>query len=424
MNQLNRYICALITCCLFEQASAAQNVITDWAGIVQPAINSADAPRPPASSEVLHATIQLAVYNAAIAIQGGYQFYGPPISAPRGADVRAAVATAAYRTARARVDSSQTVYLNSQYRTYLDGIPDGQPKNDGIRVGEDAARAVIDLRANDGFNNVVDYECSSNPPPPGEFEPNDGCGTQPVDAKVGQITPFTLVDPSCFRPGGPNPLTSQGYTKDFIETRDYGRIDSTVRTPEQSDIAYFWSEHAYVHWNRNLIRLAVSYRLNVRETARLFALAHTSAADAFIAGFNAKYFFRSWRPRTAIPRADTDGNPDTDPDPGWTPLLTVNHPEYPSAHGFSSNAILEAVAKYFHTYKVTWMLKTSKKAVPQLIQTERTFHDLRDISKQLDDARVWAGLHWRHSMHDGDQIGREVARRVFVNYFRPIKKND
>jgi len=424
MNKLNRCISALIACCLFGHTSTAQNVVTDWAGIVQPAINSVSAPRPPGSSEVLHATIQLAIYNATIAIKGGYQFYGPPTSAPRGADVRAAVATAAYRTARARVNPSQTAYLDSQYQIYLENIAAGQPKNDGIRVGADAAKAILDLRANDGFNNVVDYECSSNPPPPGEFEPSGGCGTQPVDANVGQITPFALVDPSCFRPGGPNPLTSQGYTKDFIETRDNGRADSTVRTLEQTDIAYFWSEHAYVHWNRNLISLAVSSGLNVRETARFFALVHISAADAFIVGFNAKYFFRSWRPRTAIPRADIDGNSDTDPDPSWTPLLTVNHPEYPSAHGFFSSAILEGVAKYFHTRRLTWTLKTSKDAVPQLIQTERTFHDLQDIARQIDDARVWAGLHWRHSMHDGDQIGREVAKRVFVNYFRPIQKNN
>jgi len=424
MKKLNSYICALITCCLFGQTSTAQNVVTDWAGIVQPAINNASAPRPPASSEVLHAMVQLAVYNAAIAIEGGYEFYGPAIPAPRGADSRAAVATAAYRTARARMDTSQTVYLDSEYKTYLGHIPDGQPKIDGIRVGEDAAKGILDLRANDGFNNVVDYECSSNPPPPGEFEPEGGCGTQPVDAKVGQIIPFTLVDPSCFRPGGPNPLTSDGYTKDFIETRDYGRANSSFRTLEQTDIAYFWSEHAYVHWNRNLISLAISSELNVRETARFFALVHTSAADALIAGFNAKYFFRSWRPRTAIPRADTDGNSNTDPDPSWTPLLTVNHPEYPSAHGFFSNAILEAVAKYFGTERLTWTLKTSKDAVPQLIRTERTFHNLHDIGRQIDNARVWAGLHWRHSMRDGDQIGREVAQQVFANYFRPIQKND
>jgi hypothetical protein len=108
-------------------SSLVQNVITDWAGIVQPAIvaTNAGTPRPPASSEVLHATINLAVYNAAMAIVGGYQPYGEPISAPRSTDVRSAVATAAYRTARARVDSSQVGYLDGQYQAYLANIPDG-----------------------------------------------------------------------------------------------------------------------------------------------------------------------------------------------------------------------------------------------------------------------------------------------------------
>src|SRR6266481_1400517 len=210
MNKINFCSRVLIICCLLGQIGLTQNVITDWASIVQPAINNASAPRPPASSEVLHATIQLAVYNAAMAILGGYQSYGSPITAPHGANVRAAVATAAYRTARARVNPSQTAYLDTQYQTYLATIHDGQAKNDGIQVGETAASALLALRANDGFNNVVDYECSAVPPPPGEFEPNGGCGTQPVDAKLSQMVPFTLVDPSCFRPGGPNPLTSKG----------------------------------------------------------------------------------------------------------------------------------------------------------------------------------------------------------------------
>jgi hypothetical protein len=119
--------------------------------------------------------------------------------------------------------------------------------------------------------------------------------------------PFTYSDPAQFRPDGPSPLTSQEYTEDFIETRDYGRSNSKFRTPEQTDIVYFWSEHTYIQWNRNLIALAIDRRLNVRETARFFAMVHCSAADAVIAGFAAKYFYRSWRPRTAIPRADTDG---------------------------------------------------------------------------------------------------------------------
>jgi hypothetical protein len=398
---------------------AAPNVVTDWAAIVQPSVHNAAAPRPPASSQVLHTIIALAMYDAAMAVEGGYQPFASSLEAPAGADVRAAVATAAYRTARARVLASQVAYLDAQYTAYLAGIPDGQPKNDGVGVGEAAAAAMIALRSNDGFDNIVAYQCSAVPAPVGEFEPNAGCGTQPVDAKMATISPFTFVDQSRFRPAGPDVLTSDSYTADFNEVRDYGRANSLVRTAEQTDIVYFWSEHSYVHWNRNLIALAISRGLDVRETARLFAMAHTSAADALIAGFDAKYSFRSWRPRTAIPRADTDGNPDTHPDPTWAPLLTVNHPEYPSAHGFWSTALTDAVADYFGTNAVTWTITTSTTAVPQLVHSERTYSSLNAVTREIDDARVWAGLHWRHSMRHGDKIGRKVARHVVTSFFLP-----
>ena len=422
--------CALLVCSALlavpAQASAgtAPNAVTDWELIVQQAIHNAAAPRPPASALVLHAVVVLAMYDAVMAIEGGYEPYATTIKVWPGSDARAAVATAAYLTARARVASSQVAHLDQQYATYLAGIPDGQAKADGIAVGQEAASAMLALRANDGFNNVVLYQCSSIPPPAGEFEPNTGCPTQPtdpqpVDAKVGQITPFTFRDPDRFRPNGPDPLTSRRYTKDFIEVRDYGRADSVVRSPEQTDIAYFWSENAYVHWNRNLVGLAVSNGLNLRETARLFAMAHTAAADAVIAGFEAKYYYVYWRPRTAIPRADADGNPDTDADPTWTPLLTVNHPEYPSAHGFLSTALTDAVRAFFGTNNITWTIVTSKNAVPQVVQTERTYDNLSAITREIDDARVWAGLHWRNSMRDGDRLGRKIATHVVRHFFRP-----
>lgn len=401
-------------------ADTAPNAVTDWAAIVQQAIHNATAPRPPASAQVLHAMVLLAAYDAVVAIEGGYQPYAVAITAYPGADVRAAVATAVYLTARARVAVSQHAYLDTQYTGYLSGIPDGQAKTDGVQVGEAAATAMLALRANDGFDNVVSYQCTSNPPPAGQFEPNGGCSTQPVDTKVAQIVPFTFDDPNQFRPDGPDPLTSNAYTENFIETRDYGRADSIFRSPEQTDIAYFWAEHAHVHWNRNLISLAISRGLSLLDTARLFAMVHTAAADAIIAGFEAKYYYAAWRPRTAIPRADTDGNPDTDADPTWTPLLTVNHPEYPSAHGFWSTAVTDVVATFFGTNKVTWTIATSPSAVPQVVQTERTYNNLNALVREIDDARVWAGLHWRHSMRHGNQIGRKIASHVGRHFFRPI----
>jgi hypothetical protein len=404
--------------------NGAPNAVTDWAAIVQHAIHNAGAPRSAGSAQVLHATVQLAVYDATIAIEGGYRAYAAEIQAALGADVRAAVATAAYLTARARVAPSQVAYLDQQYAAYLSLIPNGAAKTDGIRVGEQAAAAMLALRANDGFNTVVFYECSSIPPAPGEFEPDAGCPTgpgtpQPVDAKVGRIRPFTFTDSSRFRPDGPDPLTSKAYAEDFVETRDYGRIDSALRSPEQTDIAYFWSENPYVHWNRNLISLAISRGLGIRDSARFLAMVHTAAADAVIAGFDAKYHYSAWRPRTAIPQADTDGNPETDADPTWRPLVSVNHPEYPSGHGFWSTALVDAVASFFGTNKVSWTIVTSKSAVPPLVQTERTYDRLNALMREIGDARVWGGLHWRHSVQHGAQIGRRVAAHVARDFFRP-----
>jgi hypothetical protein len=150
-------------------------------------------------------------------------------------------------------------------------------------------------------------------------------------------------------------------------------------------------------------------------------MVHTAAADATVAGFEAKYHYSAWRPRTAIPRADADGNPETDADPTWKPLLMVNHPEYPSGHGFWSTAVIETVAAFFGRSKLNWTIVTSKSAVPQLVQTERTYDNMNALLREVIDARVWAGLHWRNSMIHGAQVGRRVAAHVTSQFFRPTR---
>lgn len=427
MKRIVFLICLLLVAgALRASASTGPNAATDWALIVQQSIHNAAAPRSAGASEVLHATVMLAMYDAVVAIEGGFEPYAARIQAPSGADARAAAATAAYQTARARVAVSQIAFLDQQYAAYMAGIADGPAKSAGIQVGAQAAAAILARRADDGFGNVVLYECSGIPPAIGEFEPDTGCPTsstspQPVDVKIGRIVPFTYANADAFRPSGPDPLTSSAYAEDFLETREYGRRDSSVRTAEQTDVAYFWSENPYVHWNRNLVGLATANALTLRDTARFFAMVHTTAADAIIAGFEAKYFFKTWRPRTAIPLADLDGNPDTEADTTWRPLLSVNHPEYPSGHGFWSSALLEAVNAFFGSQKVTWTITTSKTAVPQLVETERTYKNLNAVMREVTNARVWAGLHWRHSIRHGAQIGRHVAAHVSRNFFRPVE---
>jgi hypothetical protein len=407
-------------------AAATPNAVTDWATIVQQAIhNPPAAPRSAGTSEILHATVMLAVYDAAVAVEGGFQPYVAEIRRLPYADARAAVATAAYRTARARIAASQVGWLDQQYVTYLSGIADSLGKSEGIRVGEAAAQAVLALRANDGFDAIVPYECSAAQVMAGEFEPDAGCpagptSPQPVDVKVGRIRPFAIESIGRYRPAGPDPLSASSYAEDFAETRDYGRLDSVFRSPEQTNLAYFWSDNPYVFWNRNLIALAQAQQLRLLETARLFAMVHTAVADAVIVGFESKYHYAAWRPRTAIPRADTDGNPDTDADPTWRPLLMVNHPEYPSGHGFWSTALTDSVASFFGTNKVTWTLSVPRTSVPALTQTEYTYDQLNALMRDVEDARVFGGLHWRQSLRHGAQVGRRVSAYVTRHYFGAI----
>lgn len=408
------------------QASAAPNVVTEWAGIVQQAIHTAAAPRSAGTSEILHTMVHLAVYDAVVAIDGGYRPFATRIAAPRGADVRAAVATAAYLTARPRIVAANLPAFDQAYATYMANLPLSPAVTDGIAVGTQAAEGMLALRATDNFTAVVPYACSAVQPAIGEFLPDTGCpaaptSAQPVDVKVGGIQPFTVQNISAFNVSGPPPMASAVYTRDFAETRDYGRAEGSLRTPEETDVAWFWSENPYVHWNRNLIALAVANDEDVAGTARLFAMVHVSVADAIIAGFGAKYQHRFWRPRTAIPLADFDGNDATAGDATWRPLLSVNHPEYPSGHGFWSTALISAISSYYGTTNVAWTITTSKTAVPALVRTERTYTNLITLLQEIGNARIWGGLHWRQSIRDGARIGARVGAHVHATQFRKVR---
>jgi hypothetical protein len=398
------------------------NVATDWATIVTPAVHNPAEPRPPVSAAVTHTVAYLAVYDAVVAIEGGYAPFGPALTVPKdtleAADLDAAVATAAYKAARGRVNPSQHAYLDRAYEKYMAALPEGPGRTAGVAVGEAAAAGILALRAGDGYATARSYACSAVPPPIGEFEPNGGCSTQPVDVRVAGVRPYTFADPARFRPAAKPDLTSEAYAKDFDEVKTYGRSDSTARTAEQTDVVHFWAEHTYVHWNRNLADLAKARDLSVADTARLFAMAFTAASDAGIAGFEAKYHYKFWRPRVAIPKAADDGNDRTEPDPKWTPLLTVDHPEFPSGHGFVSSAFLDAVAAFFGTRQVAWTLTTNKTAVPKVVKGERSYPNLDAILDEISNARVHGGLHFRGSMDAGEELGEKVAAHVLAEKFK------
>jgi hypothetical protein len=354
--------------------------------------------RPPGSSEYLLALAHLAIWDAVVAIEGGFQPYASAPAVMEPASIDAAIAAAAYNLLRIRVPS-QAANLQAQYDAFLAGIPDGSEKTNGIAVGEAAARGILDARAHDGFDNVVPYEQPA--PGPGVFEPV--LPSEPVDVKLKQVQPLVDRLPAELRPKGPRLLTSHRYARDFNEVKRRGRADSTDRTPEETETARFWSEKADLQLARSLRELAVENGLDVLQAARLLAIAHLSAGDAVLAGFEAKYHFLFWRPVHAIHRADPTINRRTEPDPTWSSFLVVNHPEYPSGHSFYSGAVLDAVRAYFGSDEVPWTISST------VTNTSRHYTTLREIKRDITEARILSGLHFRASMDDGFRLGSAAA---------------
>jgi hypothetical protein len=401
--------------CLTTPASPATtgNAVIDWNRIAQNAITTAPPPgappRPVGSSLVLEGIVQAAIYDATVAIEGGYEpFVASPL-VTRPASTAAAIATAACEVLVDHVPD-QATSIEDQYDSYLAAIPDGPAKDNGIAVGEQVGHAIVDWRAGDGLDSDPDWQQPT--PGPGVFEPYPP-GTKPLDIRLPHVRPLTLTSNDQFRPDGPNPLTSAAYAEDFNEVKAYGRIDSAVRTPEQTQTALFWADHGARQWPRAERALALEKGLGLAESARMLALAQVANADALLACFDGKYHYLFWRPVYAIHRADTDGNPATEADPTWTPLLNVNHPEYPGAHGCSTAAVTEALAAFFGTDNVVFSVEST------VTGTTRDYERFHDAAREVYDARTWAGLHFRNSTMEGAWIGKKVARYVVANFFRP-----
>ena len=386
-------------------ADPAENSVTHWTRIAEQFIPIG---RPPASSEVIMGTVQAAIYDAVAETEGGLEPFMASVPAPRGASTDAAVATAAHDVLVARVPL-QAVPITTEYDTFMGTIADGQAKTDGQQVGTAVADEILFLRSGDGLGNVVPYVQPT--PGPGVFEPV--APTTPVDVVLTQVQPFTFDSPSTFRPNGPTSLSSGEYAADFAEVKAYGRSDSAVRTPEQTQTVLFWAENTFMQLSRTVRLLAEERGLDVRESARLLGFVHVATADAMIACFDAKYSFSFWRPFHAIRRADTDGNRATTLDPTWTSFLVVNHPEYPSGHSCYTGAVTRALEIYFGTNAIPLTISsTFAGAGPP-----RTYARLSDIRAEVADARVWAGLHFRNSMQEGFKLARKVARNAASQAF-------
>jgi hypothetical protein len=374
----------------------------------------------PGEAAVYMGIVHVAMYDAAVALEGGYRPYVPTPAAPANTSPEAAIATAAYATLtglQPQLGANQTI-LDDDYTAYLAAILDGTAmektaKRHGIAIGGQVAQAILALRANDGRErNPTIADLDPPAPGPGVWQPAPG---DALGLRLPGMKPLALTSASQLRLDGPYPLTSRRYAKDFNQVKELGRVDSTARTPEQTSQARFWTDHDLRQWNDGMLRLAVARGLDLAQTARMLAMAHVAGGDGMIACFDTKYHYWFWRPYQAIPLADMDGNPKTVADPSWTPLgATPNFPEYPSAHACHSTAVVKALDAFFGTDMVPFTLDS------RVTHTTREYQRLHSIMKDVDSARVLVGFHFFDSDLQGSRLGGKVGRYVAHHYFQPV----
>jgi len=418
------------------------NTVAQWNKIAEDTVVGSGAFQ--SEGFIYMAYASTAVYNAAVAIEGGYEPVDSTITAPPGASVDCAVVEAAYRTLRyyfsafpVLVASLDASFAEALSPSNLDGCTaDGGA---GTDVGLAAANEVIYNRTTgpnpDGRMTPIGVTSSFPTLPPG---PGVWRLTPPFAAPqvpwVGDVRRFVLQSVDQFLPDPPPSLQSSEWVEAFNQIKAYGAASSSVRTDEQTAIAKFWSANVIRQYN-GVGRDIAGAGLSLLETARLAAMVNLVGADALGSALYAKYHYLFWRPVTAIDPAAViadsfgpvpgydDGNSATVEKTGWRPLLTTpNHPEYPCAHCVITSAMAEVFSTFLGTNQIDLDIHGFDPAGPTgNLDAVLHFETASELRREIIDARIWAGLHYRFSGVAGVVFGRNIAKYDLRHAFQPVQ---
>jgi hypothetical protein len=343
------------------------------------------------------AMLHVAMFEAVNAVDRRYAPYKLKLSADGQTSKEAAAAMAAHDVLIA-LHPDQRANIDSALRASLAAVAEGDPKARGIELGRKAAAGVLALRANDGSTVEESYRPYTAP---GVYVPT----VVPASSTYGAVIPWVMEKGSQFRPVPPPAFDSQTWTEDVNQIREIGGRISAKRTAEQTDIGRFWFVTGPQAWNPIVRQLATLKKLDLVDSARLFALVAMATDDAFIAVFDAKYAYNFWRPVTAIRNADLSGNRATPREASWLPLGdTPMHPEYPCAHCITSSAAATVLRSVFGN------------DIPQVSMTSPTapgvthsWTRIQDYADEVSVARIYAGFHFRFSTRIGEDMGQKIG---------------
>jgi hypothetical protein len=388
------------------------------------------------SSQRLGAIVHTAIFDAYNGIEQRYTpIFFVHNEAPHGASRRAAVIGAAY-TALVGLFPSRQADLDARYAASLaalrgkceSGSDTGNRRRSctrrverGISWGTDVAQAVLAWRATDGFS-------ASYPPFPGGTAVGQWRPTPPAFGSMSAqglafTAMFALFDNTQFRPGPPRGLTSATYTDDFNAVKALGRQTGSTRTEDQSALAVFWEGNASIHWNQAANQIALANHLSMSDSNRLLAVLNIAMADTAFTTWSGKRLYGddpnevTWRPVTSIPLADTDGNPDTAPEPAWLPLInTPSHPEYPAGHPSLNGAAATVLLSHFDDDQLFTLTTIG--------QPSRTYTSIAQARSDGNNARIWGGMHYPSTVEISDAEGEAIAKYVNLNSMQKHEFDD
>jgi hypothetical protein len=402
-----------------RESSTHVNEVLHWNQIFVEALIATGTPN--SSSQRLGAIVHTAIFDAHNGIEQRYTPIYVRTTAPHGASRRAAVIAAAYTTMfalfpphRPLLDDSYKASLvalgveceQSQSRRHRDSCATRIER--GVNWGIEVAEAVLAWRAADGFGAI--YSPFTGGTAVGQWRP-----VPPATAMSAQGLAFTsmfaLDSNTQFEPAPPRGLYTVEYADDFNAVRALGRQTGSTRTDDQTALAPFWEGNASVHWNQAANQIASAHHLSLSESSRLLAVLNVAMADTAFTVWAAKRLYGSiptyvtWRPATAIPLADLDGNSDTAPDVSWLPLVTTpSHPEYPAGHPSQNGAAATVLLSHFGRRQMFTLTTTG--------QPSRTYSSITDARSDGNNARVWGGMHYPSTVEISDALGEAIATYV------------
>lgn len=355
------------------------------------------------------ATLHVAIYDAVVTLSRTHAPFMASVVAEAGLPQEAAAHAAAFTVLSGLFPSRSAMYQPA-YAAAVAALPAGTSTDRALQIGRDVGLQVLARRADDGrWTAVPTYVPGSAP---GDFR-----GLNPVGITSPFVRPFGVVSNAQFRASEPPALDSAEYAADFNETKAYGSTTSSVRSAAQTEAARFHTMAPPLFWTRNLRQFATSHD-TLAGNARAMAMLYVAQADASNTCFETKYHYNRWRPTSAIPLADSDGNPATVADAAWTPVVpTPNHPEYPAAHGCVSGAMAEVWKSLFGTKRLTFSFDSS------VTGTTHAYGSVDEFFGEVADARIHGGMHFRFSVEKGRVLGMQVAKWIDHHYFTPLSSN-